>query len=154
MELKGYIENISFFDIKKNTKLLLEDFFVTENQESFPLRNLFRKIPREIKTLNKNQIITGNIGIDFTNPIYEGSLFSIKSKDTTFEQFFKNIFSLHKEKNFVYFSLSQAKISKFESISQKGILRRKYKFFNLKFYEFKVRFIFNFKIISKLSYIS
>ena len=116
-------KNFNFLNlkkIKKNEILKIDDFFTnSENSENMNFSELFKKNEKEKIILNKKQLLTGNIGIDMTNPIFEGSFNFIKSDFEKKEKILKNIISQNFSKKFIYFSLKKKKLFQFEKLSKK-----------------------------------
>lgn len=128
--LEKNFEYLDLKKIKKNTILKLEDFFTTEENNSISFSDLLKKEKNEKRILNKKQINTGNIGIDMTNPIFEGSYNLIKCDEEKKNIFLKNIISQNKNKKYIYFSLNFSKLSKFENLAKKRFIKSKYKLNN------------------------
>ena len=90
------------------------DIFFSNN--NFPSKNSSTSILS--RKICDSQIFSGNIGIDFTNPIYEGSFVRVKdsnSQDNKSYLLFSSIFQLNPDTHFIFFSPKNANVEKIAS---------------------------------------
>ena len=100
-------------NFEKHGKFETEDFF--EPNENLELKNL--NFPKkssfsDLKNTQK-QIFSGNVGIDFTNPIYQGSFNSLEYSDGSmvkFRSLLDSLCHLNPETMFLVFSFSKTDV--------------------------------------------
>lgn len=108
-------------DINQKRQFTSNDFFIAENPEDLENNSSVLtkiSIPKisDVK-LSKKQVQTGNIGVDFTNPIYEGSFNTISySHDTALKlkNLIDSLLFLNDQMHFIIVNFAKPdKITKF-----------------------------------------
>lgn len=118
---------VNFSDLINKETFSVLDFFVEEKEKmDFGLNKIFKNLkPKSIneREIVKRQVHTGNLAIDFTNPIFAGSLNTINTHNKNplkRNKVLKNMLKFNKNTHFIYISPRKEKTKAFENFAKEN----------------------------------